>query len=104
MVFEGFEEFDNDFVTNEVSSLKALIDDQIASKEGKSDEKNKIVSLTISTPRVCNVLEGLKTIRSFFSCTPEVDDTTFVQINTLENSVFNQSLRCPTKRGQLFKA
>lgn len=50
MVFEGFEEFDNDFVTNEVSSLKALIDDQIASKEGKSDEKNKMNKYHLQYP------------------------------------------------------
>lgn len=95
---EGFDEFDNDLVTSEVLSLEALIDSQSASKEREIDEEDEIASPAITMPRVCDVLDALRTIRTFFSCTPEVDDATFKHINTLENSVFNQSLRCLTQK------
>lgn len=70
-----------------------------AAKERKSNEDDEVALPTITTPRICVVLDTLKTIGTFFSCTPEVDDTTFEQINILETSVFNQTLSCLTKKG-----
>lgn len=45
--FEGFVEFDNDLVTNEVLGLQAPIDNQTALKERESDKKDDIASRTI---------------------------------------------------------
>lgn len=84
----------NDFVTNEVLRVEVLTDNRSAFKERQSDEEDEVALPPITMSRTCDVFDALKPIRTFCFCSPEEDDTTFKQVNTLENFVLNQSLRC----------
>jgi hypothetical protein len=90
---EGFDNFDNGLVTNEVLSLEVLIDEhKTASKEKANEEEDETESSIVTQPTIIDVLDALKTIRTFFVCSTEVGDETFKNINQLENVVFKKSL------------
>lgn len=85
---EGFDEFDNDLVTNEVLSLEVLIDDHNATRERENEAES---SVTIQ-PKIRDVMDALKTVRTYFCCSTEVQDKTFDLINQLETDVFKKTL------------
>jgi hypothetical protein len=85
---EGFDDFDNGLVTNEVLSLEVPIDEhKTASKERANEEEDETESCIVTQPTIIDVLDALKTIRTFFVCRTEVEDETFKNINQLENAV-----------------
>jgi hypothetical protein len=93
---EGFDDFDNGLVTNEVLSLEVPIDEhKTASKERANEEEgDETESSVVTQPTIIDVLDALKTIRTFFVCGTKVEDETFKNINQLENAVFRKSLVC----------